>query len=122
LNRAQLLHAIDGRLRIRVGRIKNNPYQAEALCEAFRSIAGVKSASANLITGSITITYDGEVVSRAALCGELARIVGAQLVPLPRSDSRSSSTILGGAGHHVARAILNTAMEAALKRTIYSLI
>lgn len=122
MNAAHVVHAIDGRLRIRLDGIKSDPLRAERHCDAIRSIPGVETANANPIIGSITITYDCSQVSRRDLYGDLERIVGSQLLPAPRPASLPSSALLVDARNQLVRAVLNTAIEVAVKRAIYGLL
>ena len=45
---AQVFSATDGRLRVTVGGIKNNPERAADMCQAIRRIPGVRSAGAEV--------------------------------------------------------------------------
>jgi len=122
VKRVHVLHAIDGRLRIRVSAVKRDRTRAAEYCEAIRRIAGVRQAVPSLVTGSITITYDASKVNRAALCGALAPIVGDLHVPEAPAVVRGASTMLAHAGHQVMQVVLKSAMEAALKHAIFALL
>ena len=119
MNGAQVLHAIDGRLRIRVCKIKHEPRMARDLCRAVRSLAGVRRVVANLVTGSVVITYDETRLSRAALRNELTRISGGDLSTLPVAPA-TYSTLVAFTGRQLIRTVLETAMRAALKRAVYT--
>jgi hypothetical protein len=61
------MHQIPGRLRVKTPFIKGNPERA---CEAERLlefIPGIKSVSANTITGSLVIRYDPKTISAESI-------------------------------------------------------
>jgi hypothetical protein len=53
-----LVHALDGRLRIKVQAIKQNAVAAASLEHSLRDVKGVKAVKANPLTGSVLISYD----------------------------------------------------------------
>jgi hypothetical protein len=57
------VHHVSGRLRIKNLRIKDSPREAEAFCSELRSIRGVCSAVANVVTCSVVIRYDPAIAS-----------------------------------------------------------
>jgi hypothetical protein len=125
-----VLHAIDGRLRIKVSSVKNNAARADAFCTALRGVRGVRCVVPNVVTGSITITYDDTKVDSVAICLALGRIAGERPVQLPdrptplvpSSFARLSSNVITTAGITAIQVVVKTAIEAVLTRAIYSLI
>ena len=67
-----IVHAIDGRLRLKVVKIKHNRAAATLLEESLRSIDGVKKVKATSSTGSVLIEYDEWQIS----ANELAELFG----------------------------------------------
>jgi hypothetical protein len=122
LTAARILHAIEGRLRIRVPEIKRHPAYGQGLCDAICCIDGIADATPNMVTGSVTITYDPAQINEAEVCNMVAGLLGCKLVPPVASAVRPVSPLLAETSRHVAQLILKSAMEAALKRAIYSLI
>jgi hypothetical protein len=53
-----LVHALDGRLRIKVQAIKQNALAAASLEQSLLEVKGVKAVKANPLTGSVLISYD----------------------------------------------------------------
>ena len=53
-----IVHAIDGRLRLKVTKIRRNIAAAHMLEESLRSIDGVKKVKVTPLTGSVLIEYD----------------------------------------------------------------
>jgi hypothetical protein len=119
----QVLHALEGRLRIKANAIKGDSERAARYCRTIRSISGVRDAIANPVTGSVTVFYDASRCSEALLCAELVRVFGAiRLAPPSRAFKPTPLNMLAATGGHVARAALNAALEAAVKHAIARLI
>jgi len=118
---ARVLHAIEGRLRIKVHAIKDDPARATAICRSIRSIPGVRAARANPVTGSITITYDEVAITGDVVLGKVEQVVGCSLVWVPSSTPQTPS-VLSDAGQQIAQALLQRAMETVLQRAILALI
>jgi hypothetical protein len=53
-----LVHALDGRLRVRVERIKRDPAAAASVEQSLLTLTGVKKVRANPVTGSVLVFYD----------------------------------------------------------------
>lgn len=58
-----LMHAIRGRLRVKVGTMKGNPGRATELERRLKVISVVRTAQANPLTGSLLITYDPQFLT-----------------------------------------------------------
>jgi hypothetical protein len=113
-----VLHHIDGRLRIRAPLIKQEPLSAAALAERIRAITGVRDVTTNPVTGSVVITYRSDETDRRTLLHELFAIVG---VP-SRSSAPPDSTIPHDLQRHVVNAVVKSAVEAAIRRVVLALI
>ena len=72
---------------MRVRAIKNQPQVAARLCDACRRIDGVQTATANAVTGSLTLTYDGARLSDAALCRELTSAIRIEVEAMLRPST-----------------------------------
>jgi hypothetical protein len=57
---ARIVHFIPGRLRVRIGNLKDNPTLAHRMQEMLADVDGVEVAKANPLTGSLLIQYDPE--------------------------------------------------------------
>ncbi|MEW6380255.1 MAG: HMA2 domain-containing protein [bacterium] len=67
----RIIHAIPGRVRIRILKIKNNPALAAEIREKFSVIDGMKQVEANPVTGSILIHYDPGIIHSLHSLGSL---------------------------------------------------
>lgn len=57
------IHHVPGRLRIRSPLLKRDNERAKEAEEFLQSIEGVSSVRANTVTGSITLTYERDIVN-----------------------------------------------------------
>jgi copper chaperone CopZ len=57
------LHAIDGRTRVRLPELRDNPRAAARLRGKLRGLPGVTTAEANPLTGSVLVEYDNDRLS-----------------------------------------------------------
>jgi hypothetical protein len=114
-----VLHDIDGRLRIRAPMIKQEPPTAAVLAEQIRAIIGVRDVTTNPVTGSIVITYRSDEMDRRRLLHELSGIVG---VPSRFPAPAPASTVPDDLQRHVVNALAKSAVEAAIRRVVLALI
>ena len=77
------VHALPGRLRVKVAAIKKAPDAAAAAERALRQERGVIDAIANPVTGSILIHYDPDRTCPHTLLAYLARLGLAATTPGP---------------------------------------
>ena len=78
------VHALPGRLRVKVAAIKKAPAAAREVELALRQERGIAEAIANPVTGSVLIRYDAEATSPQAILARLASYgVANSLDPIP---------------------------------------
>jgi len=64
----EYIHAIEGRLRIKVPEVKGSPVRARQIEDLFREVEGVHEVRANPITGNVLLLHDpGRVAARQIL-------------------------------------------------------
>jgi hypothetical protein len=56
----EVVHAIPGRVRLKIPGIKTNPARADDIREWLRTLSGIRQAAVNPNTGSVLILYDQE--------------------------------------------------------------
>jgi hypothetical protein len=122
LIRAYLVHAIDGRLRIRVPAIKNNAALANDLRDALQAIPDVGLVVVNPVTASLTMTYDGERLSRARLCAHIGGVFGKDLTDARRPAAPRLPAPPLPTRDQIVEAVLTKAMETAITRALVALI
>jgi hypothetical protein len=88
----QVVHHIQGRMRLKARNAKNRPQILERLRKTLSEVAGVQSSAANTLTGSIVLQYaptsDGQFVERLKALGQQTGLF--ELTDLDTSDRRQS--------------------------------
>jgi hypothetical protein len=116
------VHALEGRLRIKVPEVKGAPLKA---CEVERHLVqspGVDEVSASSTTGSVLILYNSRLIGQEELLfalQEIGCLQGCQLQAVGGADPASTP---GGALAKVTSAVASTLMEVALTRLVIALI
>ena len=54
----QIIHVIPGRIRVKIGKVKDNPALADDLQRKLSAIRVIQQAVVNPVTGSVLLTYD----------------------------------------------------------------
>ncbi len=63
----KVVHALPGRVRLRVAKVKGNPALARQAQKKLAQVPGIRQVEATPGTGSLLIQYDGELFSAASL-------------------------------------------------------
>jgi heavy-metal-associated domain-containing protein len=92
---ARCVHALPGRLRVKVASIRKSPAAAAAVERALCQQWGVAGAVANPVTGSVLIRYDAERISPQAILA----CVGYNNFP---SAAAPASSAASGFSYHLA--------------------
>jgi heavy-metal-associated domain-containing protein len=87
------VHALPGRLRVKVAAIKKAPAAAAAAERALRQERGIIDALANPVTGSILIHYDPERACPQTVLAHLARLGLSAAAPAPSPLSEFSNEL-----------------------------
>lgn len=110
------VHALEGRLRIKVSEIKGAPERAQRIESQLRMMEGIEDVTANPITGSVLILYDarrtamGDITETLQTWGYLRR-------PVPATE-----TALGTPGRGLGNLMLRATTEFALQQLFGALI
>lgn len=59
---ASYVHALNGRLRIKIPELKGNSLRAQEIENQFNLMTGMQQVSANPVTGSLLFTYDPQLL------------------------------------------------------------
>jgi Ca2+-transporting ATPase len=115
------LHALNGRIRIKLTGVKGSPVTASLVEERLHRCDGVVDVTANPITGNVLIIYDPARVKQAALMEELRPFGAAQ------SDSGSGATARPAhdrptAARRLAETVMSTVLETAMHHLVTALI
>lgn len=122
-------HHVPGRLRIRVAKLKRNESHAASAQHLLLAVEGVAAARVNLVTGSITVTYDPEVLNVEQLIELLVErgYVAADLVDLngqtqATAMARAVELSATRAGRMIAKATFSFVVEKTIERSALALI
>jgi Ca2+-transporting ATPase len=115
------LHALDGRIRIKLAGVKGSPATASLVERHLGRCDGVVDVKANPVTGNVLIIYDPARVKQATLMEEL-RPFG-----VVRSDSSSRATTRPVHDRHtaaqrLAETVMSTVLETAMHHLVAALI
>jgi len=116
------VHALEGRLRIKIPEVKGAPHKAREIERHLASCAGVEEVSASPITGSVLILYNPRLIGQEEIIfafQEIGYLVNAE-PKAPRGTSGNSTH--EGALVRVTHAVASTIMEIALSRIVLAII
>lgn len=68
---ASYVHALNGRLRIKIPELKGNPLRAQEIENQFNLMTGMQQVSANQVTGSLLFIYDPRLLKQEDICAVL---------------------------------------------------
>ena len=107
------LHAIEGRVRIKIPELKGSPERAQFLESCLLAVDGLKSVKANPTTGNVLILYEEETVSLSDIHENLRQL--GFYIQAPNGSALSLSALSGA----VASSVFQAATEAALRRLLF---
>lgn len=130
----QYIHHVTGRLRVKLASLKRNPVQAAAIKALLESTAGISKAEIKLVTGSLIVTYDREMIHPQAIlqalydhghCGSVVPMLPASVASSKRKVQIRGTTVAQagrGFGKALSKAVLDAVMEKMLQRSAAALI
>jgi copper chaperone CopZ len=122
---AEYLHALDGRLRVKIAAVKGSSERARQIEQQLQRIEGIDQITANPTTGSVLILYDPRRLSQTAIT-EALKTVNLQSRETEnrraRSVVKSAGSEQGGFGQELVKTVVRSTMEFALQRLVYALI
>jgi copper chaperone CopZ len=114
------LHALDGRLRIKVAAVKGSLQKAREIEHQLQTYDGITQVTANPTTGSVLIHYDSRRVEQNRIL-ETLRILG-YLPDHRRQVTPQNVPTQEGFGQELVHTVVRSTMEFALQRLVYALI
>jgi len=112
-----LVHALEGRLTLRIGLIKDKPYAASALGRSLAALKGVRQVKVTPITGGVVIFYDSWRVSETHL---LSLFGITPLAKPPRTGPRCNPVLRHPVAATMMRALLVAAVYFVTRRVLPS--
>ena len=108
------VHALEGRLRIKIPEVKGAPYQAREVERHLQLMTGLEEVSANPITGNVLIIYDPSLLREDQIISTLQ-----EFGYLEEASSRSKGD---GMVEKLTTVVASSLMEVALTRLVTALI
>ena len=105
------LHHVPGRLRVKCDRLRREPAALAAAYRRLQGMTGVRTISANRLTGSLLVTYDPNLLSLPDLRQALRRC-GFPMVPTRQRSGRATAAVVDD----LAGAALQTLLQYLMKR------
>jgi hypothetical protein len=110
------VHAIDGRLRIKVPVIKGSPARAARITCALEVLSGIRYVKANPTTGNVLILFDPLMLRQEQVIGKLVEMNG-----FAETNGQYSTVPLRVSGK-IAETLVQSAVQIALERVILALV
>jgi copper chaperone CopZ len=116
------VHALEGRLRIKIPKVKGAAGRAQEVERHLRQFSGVEDVSANPITGNVLILYDSRLTEQGQIFSALKE-KGYLTMPNARGDrANHPDSAPQGLVEKVTATVAATLMEVALSRLVGALI
>uniref|UniRef100_A0A7V4G6J1 Cation transporter n=1 Tax=Desulfobacca acetoxidans TaxID=60893 RepID=A0A7V4G6J1_9BACT len=116
------VHALDGRLRIKIPEVKNAPPKAREVEQHLKLSPGVDQVSANPVTGNVLILYNPRLIGQEEIILALKEL-GYLEEGRPQGPGAPGMTQdQGGFLTKVTTTVASTLMEVALSRLVAALI
>ena len=116
------LHALDGRLRVKVSTVKGSPQKAREVEHRLGMCEGITQITANPTTGSVLVLYDPQHLSQETILEQL-RALGCFVADKKvRTVTQSNGLDQRGFGRDLIETVVRSTMEFALQRLVFTLI
>jgi hypothetical protein len=116
------IHALDGRLRIKVTEVKGSPGKALEIEGGLRTIDGVNLVKANPITGNILILYCADKIGQHEILSALHRLGCLREHGRAQTITSNDGGKLDGFSAMLTETLVRSTMELALQRLVSALI
>jgi hypothetical protein len=114
-------HEVPGRLRIKIPALRRNSVLAADIQDSLNSLSGIKSTSANIVTGSIIVHYDPDRLSSS---GILSLLSHEQYIDMDKGvpNHQRVDQALDAAGRAASKALLGFALDRALSGSPFAIL
>ena len=116
------VHALEGRLRIKIPEVKGAPSQAREIERHLTSCAGVEEVTANPITGSVLVLYNPRLIGQEEIIFAFQEIGYLERSTPKPSGGTGGNTAQEGTLARVTHAVASTLMEIALSSLVAAII
>jgi copper chaperone CopZ len=115
------VHALEGRLRIKIPEVKGAPLKAREIERHLASCPGVEEVTANPITGSVLVLYNPRLIGQEEIVFAFQEIGYLEESPL-KAGGTGGNTTHEGTIARVTTAVASTLMEIALSSLVAAII
>jgi copper chaperone CopZ len=116
------VHALKGRLRIKVSGMKGSPAKALEIEGQLRALAGVNHVKANPTTGNVLILYYPDRIGQQEVIGALQRLGCLHAYSTSPVMVADRSPVLRGVADSLVETLVRSTVELALQRLVTALI
>ncbi len=116
------VHALDGRLRIKIPEVKNAPLKAREVEQHLALSPGVDQVSANPVTGNVLILYNPRLIGQEEIILALKELGYLEEGRTPGVGVSGPTQNPGSFLTKVTTTVASTLMEVALTRLVAALI
>jgi hypothetical protein len=116
------VHALKGRLRIKVSGVKGAPAKALEIEGQLQAIAGVNHVKANPTTGNILILYHPDRIGQQEIIGVLQRLGCLHGYSIPSLMVATHDHMLRRFADTLVETLVRSTVELALQRVVSALI
>jgi cation transport ATPase len=115
-------HALNGRLRIKISKVKGSAQKAMEVEQLLREVEGIWHVRANPTTGNVLIRYNPDQIEQSAVLHALERLDYLRQDEVVQTPDRRDNWALGEVGEAMAETLIRTTMELAVQRLVSALI
>jgi hypothetical protein len=108
---ASYLHALDGRIRIKVPEVRRSCAKASQVEETLQGLDGVTHVQANPTTGNVLVLFNSQFITHEHIIAALKGL-----------DCLKPERLAAGLGHRMSEIILRSVAELAFERMIVKLL
>ena len=95
-----IVHAVPGRIRLKISRLKRNPAHAATIRDRLLALPGVRRVEANPLTASVVVSYNEGATTLPALVPNLSEALQALVFPnLDRKEVEAMLTAPSNGAH-----------------------
>ena len=116
------IHALEGRLRIKIPEVKGNAGKALEVENYLRLLSGLEQVSANTLTGNVLILYNPRLIGVNEIIAALKDLGYLEDPSSRRGGAKDSGGRQQGLVETVTSAVASSLMEVALTRLVTALI
>lgn len=116
------IHALEGRLRIKVPEIKGSPVKAGELEQQVSWQPGIDYIKANPTTGNVLIYYDAQKIEQESILRTLQESGYLQTIKFRSPDDKKTKEVTTSIMENLVASVTQSLMEVALTRLVTAII